>query len=91
MAVMSEEDTELEARLAEEDAFEPADSFVEHANVSDPSIYQISTTTGPAAGTRQPTYSSGTQITSSTGRLDRRFMSGSQRLADASATVSIAT
>ncbi len=40
MAVMSEEDTELEARLAEEDAFEPADSFVEQANVSDPSIYQ---------------------------------------------------
>ncbi len=36
MAVMSEEDRELEARLAEEDAFEPADSFVEQANVSDP-------------------------------------------------------
>ena len=38
---MSEpEDTQLEARLAEQEAFEPPESFVEQANVSDPSIYE---------------------------------------------------
>ncbi len=33
------EETQLEARLEEQDAFEPPASFVEGANVSDPSIY----------------------------------------------------
>ncbi|MES3518318.1 MAG: AMP-binding protein, partial [Natronomonas sp.] len=38
---MSEpEDVELEARLAEQEEFEPPESFVEQANVSDPSIYE---------------------------------------------------
>ena len=36
---MSEQDVELEARLAEQEEFEPPGSFVEQANVSDPSIY----------------------------------------------------
>jgi acetyl-CoA synthetase len=36
---MSEQDAELEVRLAEQDEFEPPGSFVEQANVSDPSIY----------------------------------------------------
>ena len=36
---MSETDVDLEARLAEQDSFEPPESFVEQANVSDPSIY----------------------------------------------------
>ena len=34
------ESTELEARLAEQDEFEPPASFVEQANVSDPGIYE---------------------------------------------------
>ena len=33
------EDTQLEARLAEQESFEPPESFVEQANVSDPEIY----------------------------------------------------
>ena len=33
------EDTQLEARLEEQEAFEPPESFVEQANVSDPGIY----------------------------------------------------
>ncbi len=33
------EETQLEARLEEQDAFEPPESFVEEANVSDPAIY----------------------------------------------------
>ena len=37
---MSETDVDLEARLAEQDAFEPPESFVEQANVTDPEIYQ---------------------------------------------------
>jgi acetyl-CoA synthetase len=38
---MSEpEDTKLEARLAEQESFEPPESFVEGANVSDPDIYE---------------------------------------------------
>ncbi|GAB3319071.1 acetate--CoA ligase [Haloplanus salinarum] len=37
---MSEEDIELEARLEEQATFEPSDSFVEQANVSDPSVYE---------------------------------------------------
>jgi len=36
---MSETDADLEARLAEQDTFEPPESFVEQANVSDPGIY----------------------------------------------------
>ncbi|WP_253736249.1 acetate--CoA ligase [Halohasta salina] len=36
---MSETDTDLEARLAEQDSFEPPQSFIEQANVSDPDIY----------------------------------------------------
>jgi acetyl-CoA synthetase len=34
------EDTQLESRLAEQEAFEPPESFVEQANVSDSSIYE---------------------------------------------------
>ncbi|MFQ3318156.1 MAG: acetyl-CoA synthetase [Natronomonas sp.] len=34
------EETQLEARLAEQEAFEPPEEFVEQANVSDPSIYE---------------------------------------------------
>ncbi|WP_053947645.1 acetate--CoA ligase [Halolamina sediminis] len=37
---MSDADTELEARLEEQDSFEPPESFVEQANVSDPNIYE---------------------------------------------------
>ncbi|WP_142856211.1 acetate--CoA ligase [Salinigranum halophilum] len=36
---MSEGDAELEARLAEQEEFEPPEAFVEQANVSDPDIY----------------------------------------------------
>jgi acetyl-CoA synthetase len=36
---MSDTEPELEARLAEQDEFEPPESFVEQANVSDPGIY----------------------------------------------------
>ncbi|SDZ85997.1 acetyl-coenzyme A synthetase [Haloplanus vescus] len=35
-----DDDIELEARLAEQAVFEPSDSFVEQANVSDPGIYE---------------------------------------------------
>ena len=34
------DDTQLEARLAEQESFEPPASFVEQANVSDPEIYE---------------------------------------------------
>ena len=34
------DNTELEARLAEQDSFEPPESFVEQANVSNPDIYE---------------------------------------------------
>jgi len=37
---MSDDDIELEARLAEQEVFEPSDAFVEQANVSDPGIYE---------------------------------------------------
>ncbi|AFZ71781.1 acetate--CoA ligase [Natronobacterium gregoryi] len=37
---MSQEDAELEARLEEQETFEPPESFVEQANVSDPGIYE---------------------------------------------------
>src|SRR6056297_203695 len=36
---MSQEDANLEARLEEQEAFEPPESFVEQANVTDPGIY----------------------------------------------------
>ncbi|QIB73503.1 acetate--CoA ligase [Halogeometricum borinquense] len=36
---MSDGDGELEARLVEQEEFEPSDEFVEQANVSDPAIY----------------------------------------------------
>ncbi|MFB6176312.1 MAG: acetyl-coenzyme A synthetase N-terminal domain-containing protein, partial [Halobaculum sp.] len=36
---MSDTEPELEARLAEQDEFEPPASFVEQANVTDPDIY----------------------------------------------------
>ena len=36
---MADPDVELEARLAEQDSFEPPASFVEQANVTDPDIY----------------------------------------------------
>ncbi|QKY18881.1 acetate--CoA ligase [Halolamina sp. CBA1230] len=36
---MSDDDSELEARLEAQDSFEPPESFVEQANVSDPEIY----------------------------------------------------
>jgi len=37
---MSDDDTELEARLEAQDSFEPPESFVEQANVADPGIYE---------------------------------------------------
>ncbi|WP_440769711.1 acetate--CoA ligase [Natronorubrum sp. DTA28] len=36
---MSQEDANLEARLEEQETFEPPESFVEQANVTDPGIY----------------------------------------------------
>jgi acetyl-CoA synthetase len=36
---MSDDDIELEARLEEQEVFEPTDAFVEQANVSDPDVY----------------------------------------------------
>ncbi|MBP1987027.1 acetate--CoA ligase [Halolamina salifodinae] len=36
---MSDDDTELEARLEAQDSFEPPEAFVEQANVADPGIY----------------------------------------------------
>jgi acetyl-CoA synthetase len=36
---MSDDDVELEARLVEQDSFDPPESFVEQANVADPGIY----------------------------------------------------
>ncbi|WP_290814320.1 acetate--CoA ligase [Halovivax sp.] len=37
---MTDDDTELEARLEEQEAFEPPESFVEQANVTDEGIYE---------------------------------------------------
>ncbi len=37
---MSQDEASLEARLEEQDAFDPPESFVEQANVSDPDIYE---------------------------------------------------
>ncbi|MDS0242267.1 MULTISPECIES: acetate--CoA ligase [unclassified Haloferax] len=37
---MAQGDAELEARLAEQDEFEPSEEFVAQANVSDPDIYE---------------------------------------------------
>ncbi|SNZ03290.1 acetyl-coenzyme A synthetase [Natronoarchaeum philippinense] len=36
----SDQDVQLEARLVEQDSFEPPEEFVEQANVSDPGIYE---------------------------------------------------
>ena len=44
---MSDTEPELEARLAEQDEFEPPESFVEQANVSDPDIYDEFTENWP--------------------------------------------
>ncbi|NUB91357.1 acetate--CoA ligase [Haloterrigena sp. SYSU A121-1] len=37
---IGEPEVELEARLEEQETFEPSDSFVEQANVSDPDVYE---------------------------------------------------
>ncbi|WP_435183910.1 acetate--CoA ligase [Halobellus sp. EA9] len=37
---MGDDDVELEARLAEQDVFEPSEAFVEQANVADDAIYE---------------------------------------------------
>ncbi|MFA9415283.1 acetate--CoA ligase [Natrinema sp. HArc-T2] len=37
---MSQDNADLEARLAEQDTFEPPESFVEQANVTDPGVYE---------------------------------------------------
>ncbi|TYT63120.1 acetate--CoA ligase [Natrialba swarupiae] len=37
---MTQEDASLEARLEEQEQFEPPESFVEQANVSDPGVYE---------------------------------------------------
>ncbi len=37
---MSQEDANLEARLAEQEAFEPPESFVEQANITEQGIYE---------------------------------------------------
>jgi len=37
---MSQDNADLEARLAEQDTFEPPESFVEQANITDPGIYE---------------------------------------------------
>ena len=44
---MSDPTVELEARLAEQDSFEPPEAFVEQANVSDPAIYEEFETNWP--------------------------------------------
>jgi len=45
-------DGQLEARLAEQDAFEPSDEFVEQANVADESIYEEFEAEWPECWTR---------------------------------------
>jgi len=45
-------DGQLEARLAEQESFEPGDDFVEQANVSDPAIYEEFESEWPACWTR---------------------------------------
>ena len=44
---MSDEDVQLEARLAEQEVFEPPESFVEQANVTDEGIYEEFTENWP--------------------------------------------
>ena len=52
-ATMSDDTAaELEARLAEQDTFEPPESFVEQANVADPAIYDEFEEEGPDAWER---------------------------------------
>ena len=45
-------DGQLEARLAEQESFEPSDDFVEQANVSDESIYEEFESEWPESWTR---------------------------------------
>jgi len=49
---MSDEEVRLEARLEEQDVFEPPESFVEQANVADPAIYDEFEEEGPEAWER---------------------------------------
>ena len=49
---MSDTEGELEARLAEQDAFEPPESFIDQANVTDPEIYEQFRENWPACWTR---------------------------------------
>jgi acetyl-CoA synthetase len=49
---MSDEEVQLEARLEEQDVFEPPESFVEQANVADPAIYDEFDEAGPEAWER---------------------------------------
>ena len=49
---MSDEEVQLEARLEEQDVFEPPESFVEQANVADPAIYDEFEAEGPDAWAR---------------------------------------
>jgi len=49
---MSDEEVRLEARLEEQDIFEPPESFVEQANVADPAVYDEFEEEGPEAWER---------------------------------------
>ncbi len=49
---MSDDEVQLEARLEEQDVFEPPESFVEQANVADPAIYDEFEQEGPDAWER---------------------------------------
>ncbi|PSP82748.1 acetate--CoA ligase [Halobacteriales archaeon QS_6_64_34] len=49
---MSDDEVQLEARLEEQDVFEPPESFVEQANVTDPAIYEEFEEAGPEAWER---------------------------------------
>ena len=49
---MSDDEVQLEARLEEQDVFEPPESFVEQANVADPAIYDEFEESGPEAWER---------------------------------------
>ncbi|MFC6757165.1 MULTISPECIES: acetate--CoA ligase [Haloarcula] len=49
---MSDDEVQLEARLEEQDVFEPPESFVEQANVADPAIYDEFEEAGPDAWER---------------------------------------
>ncbi|QLG51047.1 acetate--CoA ligase [Natrinema halophilum] len=49
---MSQDDASLEARLEEQEAFEPPESFVEQANITDPGIYDEFEENWPASWER---------------------------------------